>query len=137
MLKMYDVSCITYKTGHLKLSYHLNDNFTPNITMSPKPRQIEKERKNEGGRRVCSSHIVVCYCAILPDPLQESPGWKEGEEEEVEEEEDTFTGQRENTSTATVWTRLCNIHTHRNSDALMNQLKSITDECQLKTTEAH
>lgn len=71
--------------------------------MSPKPRQ--RERKNEGGRRVCSSHIVVCYCAILPDPLEESPGWKEGEEE------DTFTGQRENTSTATVWTQLCNTHT--------------------------
>lgn len=75
---------------------------------------------------------MVCYCAILPDPLQESPGWKEGEEEEVEEEEDTFTGQRENTSTATVWTWLCNTHT-QNSDALMN----ITDECMLKTTKAH
>lgn len=54
--------------------------------------------------------MVMCYCAILPDPLQESPGWKEGEEEEVEQEEDTFTGQRENTSTATVWTQLCNTH---------------------------
>lgn len=47
--------------------------------MSPTPREKEreKERVREGGRRVCSSHIMVCYCAILPDPLQESPGWKE------------------------------------------------------------
>lgn len=99
------------------------------LSISPKPGQ--RERKN-GGRRVCSSHIVMCYCAILPDPLQESPGWKEGEEEEVEQEEDTFTGQRENTSTATVWTQLCNTHT--NFDTLMSQLKNITDGCQLKTT---
>lgn len=35
---------------------------------------------------------------------------KKKEEEEEKEEEDTFTRQRENTSTATVWTQPCNAY---------------------------
>lgn len=53
---------------------------------------------------------MMCYCAILPDPLQESPGWKEEGEEEEEKEQESFTGQKENTSTATVWTQPCNTY---------------------------
>lgn len=69
-------------------------------------RDREGEWEVDSSVAACSSRIMVYYVLSYLIPFRNLlDGTKE-------EERRTFTGQRENTSTATVWTQPCNEHTN-------------------------